>query len=145
MKFSGFVYHVKDYCCENVRYQQSFLTCLKKNSKIAIFANNYILGPSNYQPPTKKSRRDRFHDNFDYMLDTVDELGDKRSVDQPCQPRTAEKEEQTIFCLNCKNVGHIAALCPAPRDPHRCPELDCLSCCWPYKYTSESKMTLIDA
>ena len=34
-------------------------------------------GPSNYQPPTKKSRRDRFHDNFDYMLDTVDELGDK--------------------------------------------------------------------
>ena len=29
MKFSGFVYHVKDYCCTNFRNQQSFLTCLK--------------------------------------------------------------------------------------------------------------------
>ena len=29
MKFSGFVYHVKDYCCVNFRNQQSFLTCLK--------------------------------------------------------------------------------------------------------------------
>ena len=29
MKFSGFVYHVKDYCCANFRTQQSFLTCLK--------------------------------------------------------------------------------------------------------------------
>ena len=29
MKFSGFVYHVKDYCCANFRNQQSFLTCLK--------------------------------------------------------------------------------------------------------------------
>ena len=29
MKFSGFVYHVKDYCCENFCNQQSFLTCLK--------------------------------------------------------------------------------------------------------------------
>ena len=28
-KFSGFVYHVKDYCCANFRNQQSFLTCLK--------------------------------------------------------------------------------------------------------------------
>ena len=42
MKFSGFVYHVKDYCCANFRNQQSFLTCLKQNSKIAIFANHYI-------------------------------------------------------------------------------------------------------
>ena len=24
MKFSGFVYHVKDYCCANFRNQQSF-------------------------------------------------------------------------------------------------------------------------
>ena len=24
MKFSGFVYHVEDYCCANFRYQQSF-------------------------------------------------------------------------------------------------------------------------
>ena len=29
MKFSGFVYHVKDYCCANCCNQQSFLTCLK--------------------------------------------------------------------------------------------------------------------
>ena len=29
MKFSGFVYHVKDYCCANFRNQQIFLTCLK--------------------------------------------------------------------------------------------------------------------
>ena len=29
MKFSGFVYHVKDYCCANFRNQQSFLTYLK--------------------------------------------------------------------------------------------------------------------
>ena len=29
MKFSGFVYYVKDYCCANFRNQQSFLTCLK--------------------------------------------------------------------------------------------------------------------
>ena len=29
MKFSGVVYHVKDYCCANFRNQQSFLTCLK--------------------------------------------------------------------------------------------------------------------
>ena len=29
MKFSGFVYHVKDYGCANFRTQQSFLTCLK--------------------------------------------------------------------------------------------------------------------
>ena len=29
MKFSGFVYHVEDYCCANFRNQQSFLTCLK--------------------------------------------------------------------------------------------------------------------
>ena len=29
MKLSGFVYHVKDYCCANFRDQQSFLTCLK--------------------------------------------------------------------------------------------------------------------
>ena len=29
MKFSGFVYHVKDYYCANFRNQQSFLTCLK--------------------------------------------------------------------------------------------------------------------
>ena len=29
MKFSGFVYHVKDYCCANFRNQHSFLTCLK--------------------------------------------------------------------------------------------------------------------
>ena len=29
MKFSGFVYHVKDYCCANFCNQQSFLTCLK--------------------------------------------------------------------------------------------------------------------
>ena len=29
MKFSGFDYHVKDYCCANFRNQQSFLTCLK--------------------------------------------------------------------------------------------------------------------
>ena len=29
MKFSGFVYHVKDYGCANFRNQQSFLTCLK--------------------------------------------------------------------------------------------------------------------
>ena len=29
MKFSGFVYQVKDYCCANFRNQQSFLTCLK--------------------------------------------------------------------------------------------------------------------
>ena len=29
MKFSGFVYHVKNYCCANFRNQQSFLTCLK--------------------------------------------------------------------------------------------------------------------
>ena len=29
MKFSGFVYHVKDYCCANFRNQQSFFTCLK--------------------------------------------------------------------------------------------------------------------
>ena len=29
MKFSGFVYHVKDYCSANFRNQQSFLTCLK--------------------------------------------------------------------------------------------------------------------
>ena len=29
MKFSGFVYHVQDYCCTNYRNQQSFLTCLK--------------------------------------------------------------------------------------------------------------------
>ena len=29
MNFSGFVYHVKDYCCANFRNQQSFLTCLK--------------------------------------------------------------------------------------------------------------------
>ena len=29
MKFSRFVYHVKDYCCANFRNQQSFLTCLK--------------------------------------------------------------------------------------------------------------------
>ena len=42
MKLSGFVYHVEDYCCANFRNQQSFLTCLKYNSKIAIFANHYI-------------------------------------------------------------------------------------------------------
>ena len=29
MKFSGFVYRVKKYCCTNFRNQQSFLTCLK--------------------------------------------------------------------------------------------------------------------
>ena len=29
MQFSGFVYHVKDYCCANFRNQQSFLTFLK--------------------------------------------------------------------------------------------------------------------
>ena len=29
MKLSGFVDHVKDYCCANFRNQQSFLTCLK--------------------------------------------------------------------------------------------------------------------
>ena len=29
MKFSGFVYYVKDYCCANFCNQQSFLTCLK--------------------------------------------------------------------------------------------------------------------
>ena len=31
MKFTGFVYHVKDYCCANFRnqHEQSFLTCLK--------------------------------------------------------------------------------------------------------------------
>ena len=29
MKFSGFVYPVKDYCCANFRNQQSFLTPLK--------------------------------------------------------------------------------------------------------------------
>ena len=29
MKFSGFVYYVKDYCCANFRNQQSFLPCLK--------------------------------------------------------------------------------------------------------------------
>ena len=29
MKFSGFIYHVKDYCCANFCNQQSFLTCLK--------------------------------------------------------------------------------------------------------------------
>ena len=29
-------------CCANFRNQQSFLTCLKYNSKIAIFANHYI-------------------------------------------------------------------------------------------------------
>ena len=29
MKFSEFVYHVKEYCCVNFRNQQSFLTCLK--------------------------------------------------------------------------------------------------------------------
>ena len=29
MKFSGFVYLVKDYCCANFRNQQSFLTRLK--------------------------------------------------------------------------------------------------------------------
>ena len=29
MKFSGFVYHVKDYCCAHFRNKQSFLTCLK--------------------------------------------------------------------------------------------------------------------
>ena len=29
MKFSGFVYPVKDYCCANFRNQQSFLTRLK--------------------------------------------------------------------------------------------------------------------
>ena len=29
MKFAGFVYHVKDYCCANFRNQQSYLTCLK--------------------------------------------------------------------------------------------------------------------
>ena len=40
MKFSGFVYHVKDYCCEIFCNQQSFLTCLKLNSKIEIFANH---------------------------------------------------------------------------------------------------------
>ena len=42
MKFSGFVYHVKDYCCANFSNQLSFSTCLKKNSKITIFANHYI-------------------------------------------------------------------------------------------------------
>ena len=29
MKFSGFVYLVKEYCCANFRNQQSFLTRLK--------------------------------------------------------------------------------------------------------------------
>ena len=29
MKFTGFVYHVKDYCCANFLNQQNFLTCLK--------------------------------------------------------------------------------------------------------------------
>ena len=29
MKLSGFVYHVKDYCCANFRNQQRFLSCLK--------------------------------------------------------------------------------------------------------------------
>ena len=29
MKFSEFVYPVKDYCCANFHNQQSFLTCLK--------------------------------------------------------------------------------------------------------------------
>ena len=29
MKFSGFIYYVKDYCCANFCNQQSFLTCLK--------------------------------------------------------------------------------------------------------------------
>ena len=29
MKFSGFVYHVKDYCCANFRNQKNFLTFLK--------------------------------------------------------------------------------------------------------------------
>ena len=29
IKFAGFVYHIKDYCCANFRNQQSFLTCLK--------------------------------------------------------------------------------------------------------------------
>ena len=42
MKFAGFVYYVEDYCCANCRNKQSFLTCLKKNSKIAIFANHFI-------------------------------------------------------------------------------------------------------
>ena len=35
MKFSGFVYPVKDYCCANFHNQQSFLTRLKYNTKIA--------------------------------------------------------------------------------------------------------------
>ena len=39
---SGFVYLVKDYCCANFRNQQSFLTRLKYNTKISIFANHYI-------------------------------------------------------------------------------------------------------
>ena len=29
MKFSGFVYYVKDYCCANFRNQQSFFNVLK--------------------------------------------------------------------------------------------------------------------
>ena len=29
MKFSGIIYHVKDYCCANFRNQQSFLKYLK--------------------------------------------------------------------------------------------------------------------
>ena len=27
VRFSGFVYHVKDYCCANFRSQHSFLIC----------------------------------------------------------------------------------------------------------------------
>ena len=42
MKFSGFVYHVMDYCCAIFRGQQSFSTCWNRNSKIAIFANHCI-------------------------------------------------------------------------------------------------------
>ena len=84
----------------DVTKQAAVSTNLKKKQKKKKAVRLGGAGPSNYQP--KKSRRDRFHDNFDYMLDTVDELGDKRSVGQTCQPRSAEKEEHTIFCLQRK-------------------------------------------
>ena len=36
MKFSGFDYHVKDYCCANFRNQQSFLNRTQKSRFLQI-------------------------------------------------------------------------------------------------------------
>ena len=57
MKFSRSVYLVKDYCCASFRNQQSFLTRLKYDTKIAIFANHYFLLYSRRWEKKKKKKK----------------------------------------------------------------------------------------